>query len=121
MTVRCLDEAAAIELLMATDGVVLLAFGFPGLRATSALDVTLAALAEEFRDSAVIARVLLDEKSTIGKAYGVDALPTAILFRGGVEIGRLEGLKPPHNYVIALESALLAPPGADGIRYLDTG
>lgn len=47
-------------------------------------------LSDSYKDKVLIVKVNVDENQIAGK-YGVMSIPTTILFKGGVEIGRQVG------------------------------
>ncbi|MFO0553934.1 MAG: hypothetical protein U0271_36470 [Polyangiaceae bacterium] len=46
--------------------------------------------------------------SALTRSHLIQWFPTSLFVRGGVEIGRLAGARPYHQYVLALESCLAA-------------
>ena len=49
------------------------------------------AVAEEYAEKAVIAKMNVDENMSVPQQYGVRGIPTLILFKGGEEQERLVG------------------------------
>ncbi len=59
-----------------------------------ALEPTLDAIAKEHQGKAVIAKVNVDNEPGLAKRFGVQSIPTMIIFRDGKEAERLLGNKP---------------------------
>lgn len=63
-------------------------------------------LAKEYGDEILVAAVDVDEAQQTAIRYGVRAVPTVILFRGGEVVDRLIGAQPRAAYVERIESRL---------------
>jgi thioredoxin 1 len=48
-------------------------------------------LAESYKDKVLVAKLNVDENTASSQKFGVMSIPTAILFKGGKEIGRTVG------------------------------
>jgi thioredoxin 1 len=48
----------------------------------------------------------VDESQEIAMKYGVQSIPSLILFKGGKEIGRTIGAMPKESYLKFIESTL---------------
>jgi len=55
-------------------------------------------IAEEQKDKLVIAKVNVDENPVSLQKYSVMSIPTVILFKGGVEVGRQTGFSGKEIY-----------------------
>ena len=64
------------------------------------------ALAEEYKDKVDIYKVNVDESIDTASHYGVQSIPTLILFRGGEAVNTLVGLQQKNTLVELLNSAL---------------
>jgi len=104
------------ELVLDAPGIVALHFDAPWSRRSQEVGVSLPLLAREFQGHVRIARVDADVYPSVANLYGVTDIPTILIFRDGVELGRLVGLRPYAHMLIALETALLSPPGAESMR-----
>ena len=62
-------------------------------------------LAIERADSIKIAKVNVDESPNVAAAYGIDSIPTLLLFKGGKIVGRLIGLQPKAELERVLDRA----------------
>ena len=63
-------------------------------------------LAGEFEGRAVIARCNVDENPVLASQFGVTAIPTLVLFKGGEQVETLIGVTPPEELKNRLESVL---------------
>jgi len=64
-------------------------------------------LAREFSGKIIFAKLNTDENVETPTHYGVQGIPTLILFRNGEEVGRVVGWKPKEQLRKILESQLL--------------
>ena len=87
---------------------VLVAFGIPALRTCRELSRHLDEIRASFGERASIVFVNVGAQTSIAAAMHIEVLPTALLFRHGQEIGRLEGARPLHHYELALSAAMEA-------------
>tara|TARA_B100001094_G_C17978771_1_gene694142 strand:+ start:267 stop:578 length:312 start_codon:yes stop_codon:yes gene_type:complete len=55
-------------------------------------------LGKEFSDTAVVAKVNVDEEPQIAAALSIRAMPTIVFFKDGVEIERLVGMSSKSTY-----------------------
>jgi len=55
-------------------------------------------LGKEFADTAVVAKVNVDEEPQIAAALSIRAMPTIVFFKDGVEIERLVGMSSKSTY-----------------------
>ena len=60
------------------------------------------------RDDLRIVKLNIDENMQTPASYGILAIPTMILFRGGAEATRIQGQKPRKRLEAELEPALAA-------------
>tara|TARA_R110001592_G_scaffold88204_1_gene259852 strand:+ start:880 stop:1191 length:312 start_codon:yes stop_codon:yes gene_type:complete len=63
-----------------------------------ALTPTITELEKEFLDTAVVAKVNVDEEPQIAAALSVRAMPTIVIFKEGIEVERLVGMSPKSTY-----------------------
>ena len=69
---------------------------------------TIDALAEVYKDRAVICKVNVDTATELAMPYGIDAIPAVLFFKGGDEVQREIGQYPQATYEKILDQ-LLAP------------
>jgi thioredoxin 1 len=55
-------------------------------------------LSEEHKDKVLVAKVDVDQNPLISQKYGIMSIPTAVLFKGGVELGRVVGFSGKNNF-----------------------
>jgi thioredoxin 1 len=60
-------------------------------------------LAEEFKDTWVVGKVNVDEAPQTAGKYGVQSIPTIIVFKKGEENGRLIGFKSKEEIMAMLQ------------------
>jgi thioredoxin 1 len=53
-----------------------------------------------------VAKVNVDENQDIAMKYGIQSIPSLLLFKGGNEIGRTIGAMPKESYLKFIESTL---------------
>jgi thioredoxin 1 len=53
-----------------------------------------------------VAKLNVDENQEIAMKYGVQSIPSLILFKGGKEIGRTIGAMPKESYIRFIENTL---------------
>lgn len=62
-------------------------------------------LADDYKDTHVIAKLDVDENNATAAKYGVQSIPTVILFKGGVEVARKTGFAGRAMYENLLKMA----------------
>ena len=62
-------------------------------------------LAEEYADTAVVAKVDVDAQNALAAQYGVMSIPTVIAFVNGEEVERKIGFAGKEGYVSMIEAA----------------
>jgi thioredoxin 1 len=82
------------ETVLASDRPVVVDAWAPRCPPCAVIAKSLAELAGEFGDRLVIAALNADENPTTVLRYGVRAIPTLLLFRGGEVVGTLVGARP---------------------------
>lgn len=55
-----------------------------------------------------VAKLNVDENQQIAMKYGVQSIPSLILFRGGGEVARTIGAAPKETYINFIENSLNA-------------
>jgi thioredoxin 1 len=63
-------------------------------------------LADEYAGRLKIGKLDVDSNPTIPAQYGVQGIPTVILFKGGEEVARLVGARPKAQFVSMIEPHL---------------
>lgn len=72
-------------------------------------------LAAELAGELKVAKVNVDENEALSQQYGVQGIPTLILFQGGQEVERIMGYQSKAQLLAALKAHLPAATGA-GVR-----
>jgi thioredoxin 1 len=66
-------------------------------------------LATDFDGRAVVGTVDVNTQGPLRRAYGVDAWPTFVFFKGGHEVARLEGTRSYGELSGQLQALVAAP------------
>lgn len=93
-TVITVTDATFADAVLAADRPVVVDFWAEWCPPCKAISRSLAELAEEFGDRMAVATLNVDENPETTRAYGVLAMPTLLVFRGGEMIGSLVGARP---------------------------
>ncbi len=73
-----------------------------------ALAPAVESITTEFAGRLKVAKVNVDENEALSKSYGVQGIPTLILFQGGQEIQRIVGFLPKPQLVRQIQPHLAA-------------
>ncbi|MBN1316508.1 MAG: thioredoxin [Anaerolineales bacterium] len=60
-------------------------------------------LADEYNDKLLVGKMDVDANPSTPVKYGVQGIPTCILFKGGEEVARIVGARPKSQFVSMLE------------------
>ncbi len=71
-----------------------------------ALGPTLDELASEYAGRAKVGKVNVDDNSSLSVKFGINAIPTIILFKNGQVVEKFVGLRSKRDYASALDAAL---------------
>jgi thioredoxin 1 len=63
-------------------------------------------VADEFKDSLSVAKLDVDANQRTTMQYGVQSIPTLILFKGGKEVSRLVGFHPKEKIAGEIQQAM---------------
>lgn len=69
------------------------------------LGPTIDALAEQYNGKAKVGKVDTDANRQVAMKYGITAIPTIIIFKGGQPVKKLVGLAKKEDLAAALEAA----------------
>jgi thioredoxin 1 len=85
---------------------VLVDFWAPWCAPCHAIAPILDELAEEYAGKVVIARINVDENPKTSSKYGIQAIPTLLLFKEGKPLRQIVGLKPKKELKQILDTAV---------------
>jgi thioredoxin 1 len=66
---------------------------------------TIEELAKEFAGKVKVGKVDTDANHDVALKFGISAIPTVILFKGGQPINKFVGVRPKQDFVAELEKA----------------
>ncbi|MCF8028505.1 MAG: thioredoxin [Desulfobacteraceae bacterium] len=98
-TTEAFDKATA-------DGVCLVDFNAPWCGPCKAQAPVLGELAASFADRAAVVAVDVSENRNIAQRFGIQSIPTLVVFREGREKERFVGLQPRDVLAGAIEAAV---------------
>lgn len=70
-----------------------------------ALGPTIDALADEFAGKVKVGKVDTDSNQSLAVQYGITAIPTVIMFKGGKPVQKWMGIRPKTEFATALTAA----------------
>jgi thioredoxin 1 len=108
-----MGSAALVELNDSTfdaavggDHPVLVDFWAPWCGPCKALGPTIDKLAADFAGKAVVAKVNVDDNQDLAVRYGIQSIPTVMVFRKGEVREMIVGLRQPQAYADAIKKAM---------------
>lgn len=103
-----ISDAEFDEKVLQSDKPVLVDFWAPWCGPCKMIAPTLDEIAEEHSDALTIAKVNVDDNNQHAAKFGVQGIPTMILFVNGEPVDRLVGALPKAAIVERVESAVQA-------------
>lgn len=91
------------EVVIDNDKLVLVDFWAPWCGPCREMEPALEEIAEEFRDSLVVAKINVDNERPLSEHMKVRGLPTLILFKNGRPVDRMLGFTSKRDVVRAIE------------------
>lgn len=85
---------------------VLVDFWAPWCGPCKQLGPTIEELATTYSGRARIGKVNIDDNQQVASEYGISAIPTIIIFKGGQIVGRFSGITPKSKLSAAIDSHL---------------
>ena len=94
------------DVVRSTDQPVLVEFGAQWCAPCRMLAPVLDELAQQFQGSVTVATVDVDASPQTTGQLGITSIPTSVLYKDGQEINRFVGLRPKHEFKLAIDEAL---------------
>ncbi len=88
------------------NGVLVVDFWAEWCQPCHLLAPTIDRLAETYGESAVVAKLNVDEHPDVASGLGIMGIPTVIIFKDGQEVQRFVGVQPYERLAQALDKAL---------------
>ncbi|WP_379127827.1 thioredoxin family protein [Paenibacillus sp. sgz500958] len=108
MTMLHADSASALHNQLQLGGTVLVEYGAPWCAPCRTLMPILEELDHEYGNEISIVEVNCDELPELASEAGVMGLPTVVIYKGGVPVEKLVGLRPKAAYEGILNKTLTA-------------
>lgn len=97
--------AAAFDKVKGQDKPVIIDFWAPWCGPCRSQGPILEQVSEKIGDLAIVAKVNVDEEPELSAPFGVQAIPTLVVMKGGKVVQRFVGLQQADTLVKALEAA----------------
>lgn len=82
----------------------------------TALAPAIEEVAEKLKGRLVVAKLDVEQSEELSLRYGVQSIPTLILFQNGEEVGRLVGFLPKASLLKALQRYLAAGAASERVK-----
>jgi thioredoxin 1 len=99
-------DSTSFKTTIGSDTPVLVDFWAPWCGPCKAIAPILEELATEFAGKLSIAKVNVDENDGIAAEYGIRAIPTMLLFKGGQMVDQIVGMMPKDALRAKLQSKI---------------
>lgn len=80
------------------DGLVLVDFWAPWCAPCRMVGPIVEEISEEYGDKVVVSKVNVDENQDLAAKYGVQSIPTILLFKDGEKVDSVIGARPKSDY-----------------------
>lgn len=87
-------------------GIVLVDFWAPWCAPCRMIAPMLNELADEYQSKARVGKLNVDENKEVAAEYGIRSIPTLILFKDGIAVERITGIKPKNTFTRLFEKHL---------------
>lgn len=94
------------QVVLSSQHPVLVDFSAPWCGPCKAVEPILDELASEYGDKIIFTKVNVDENKNTAVRYGIQALPTMLIFKGGNPFSQINGAKPKSELKKRLDAAL---------------
>ncbi len=107
-----MSEAAAVTVttfeseVMESESAVLVDFWAPWCMPCRMLGPTIDELATDYAGKAKIVKVNVDENQPLAAKYGVQGIPTLVIFKAGEAVDRIIGAHPKEDIAKKLDAAI---------------
>ena len=101
-----ITDASFDEVVLKSDKPVLVDFWATWCGPCRMLGPVIEELATEYEGRVVVGKVDVDNNQEFAAKYGVRNIPTVLVFKDGVVVGRQVGVAPKKTYTDALDSLL---------------
>ena len=104
MSVLIISDASDFnDKVLGSDKPVLVDFWAPWCGPCKMVAPELEAVAEEYEDKAIVAKINVDEQQQLASQYGVMSIPTLLILKDGKEVDRLVGYRPRQDLMDAID------------------
>ncbi|WP_378953814.1 thioredoxin [Pelosinus sp. sgz500959] len=92
--------------VLKSDKPVLVDFWAPWCGPCKMVAPELEAVAEEYEDKAIVAKINVDEQQQLASQYDVMSIPTLLILKDGKEVNRLVGYRPRKDLMDAIDKMI---------------
>lgn len=101
------SDANYDEMIAKSDKPALLDFGATWCGPCKALEPSIVTLAKEYGDRVAISKLDIDEAPQTAQRFGIMAVPTVVMLKGGKEVHRFTGVQSKEKIAALIDSKLL--------------
>ncbi len=99
-------DEQSFDAALAKPGVLVVDFWASWCMPCKMLAPSIEKLAEEYEGRAVVGKVDIDEQEALARRYGVQSIPTVIVFKDGQPAATVVGARPLAAYTAEIDKAL---------------
>ncbi|MDY6917149.1 MAG: thioredoxin [Chloroflexota bacterium] len=104
--VLTVDDGSFEESILKADVPMLVDFWAPWCAPCKAVAPILGELASEYEGKLGFARINVDEQPANASKYGITAIPTLLVFKGGQPVGQVLGFRPKAQLKKAIDEII---------------